>query len=187
MVEQAARKYPSLDFAVEDATAFRSPREFDAVFSNAALHWVKDAGAAVETVRLALRPGGRFVAELGGRGNVAAVVAAVTEALAEKDISAAERDPWYFPSLAEYAGLLERSGLRVVHAGHFDRPTPLEGGEDGLLHWLETFGGEFFRGLSGEERRLVLDRVVEKARPALYREGVWTVDYVRLRVAAVKG
>lgn len=187
MVEHAARKYPSLDLAVEDVTTFRSSREFDAVFSNAALHWIKDAGAAVESVRLALRPGGRFVAELGGRGNVAAVVAAVTEALAELGISAAERDPWYFPSLAEYAGLLERSGFRVVHAEHFDRPTPLEGGEAGLLHWLETFGEDFFRGISGEERSHVLDRVLEKARPALYRDGTWTVDYVRLRVAAVKG
>ena len=157
---------------------------FDAVFSNAALHWVKEARLAISSVNRLLRPGGRFVAELGGRGNVRAIEGALEEALAERGTEPAGLNPWYFPSLAEYAGLLEEGGLEVCYAMLFDRPTPL--GEGGMEGWLEVFAGSFLGGLTESERAEVVGRVVEMVRPELHGSDGWVADYRRLRVAAVK-
>jgi trans-aconitate methyltransferase len=174
MLSQARSNYPDLTFIAGDATSFRVAERFDAVFSNAALHWVKNADAAAESIALALRPGGRFVAEFGGKGNIAAIMAVLRAVLgAEAD----ERCPWYYPGIAEYSSVLERHGLEVRQAALFDRPTPLEG-ENAMEDWLEMFCGSF---LPGEKRREVVDRL----RPQCYRDGVWTVDYRRLRVLAV--
>ncbi len=179
MLVQARTNYPELTFIAGDAAGFRFPERFDAVFSNAALHWVKNADAAAESIALALGPGGRFVAEFGGKGNIAAIMSALRAVLgAEAD----ERCPWYYPGIAEYASVLERHGLEVRQALLFDRPTPLEGenamGENAMEDWLEMFCESF---LAGEKRQEVVDRL----RPRCYRDGVWTVDYRRLRVVAV--
>lgn len=185
MVSRAADKYPRLRFVEADARRLDLDTEtFDAVFSNAALHWVKEASRAIREIHRVLRPGGRFVAELGGRGNVRTVERALAEALAERGISAAERNPWYFPSLAEYAGLLEESGFEVGYAVLFDRPTPL--GDTGIEGWLEVFAGGFLEGLPEVEREEIVGRVVEKVRPTLTGDDGPFADYRRLRVAAVK-
>lgn len=185
MVSRAAAKYPHLRFVVSDARSLDlDTGSFDAVFSNAALHWVKEARRAVGEIHRVLRSGGRFVAELGGRGNVRTVERALEETLAERGISAAQRNPWYFPSLAEYVGLLEESGFEVGYAALFDRPTPL--GETGIEGWLEVFAGSFLEGLSAAEREETVGRVAGKVRPALTRDGGVYADYRRLRVAAVK-
>ena len=84
--------------------------EFDAVFSNAALHWMRDADAVIAGVHRALRPGGRFVGEFGGAGNVAAITVALTAVLQRRGIDAGAAIPWFFPSAAEYRGRLERHG-----------------------------------------------------------------------------
>ncbi|WP_047864440.1 class I SAM-dependent methyltransferase [Rubrobacter aplysinae] len=185
MVSRSAEKYPALRFEAGDARSLGlRPESFDAVFSNATLHWIKEASKAIRAVRRVLRPGGRFVAELGGRGNVRTIERAIEEALAERVISSADRNPWYFPSLAEYAGLLEEAGFEVRYAVLFDRPTPL--GEEGIEGWLRVFAGSFFEGLSEEERGEITERVVEKARPGLSGEDGLFADYRRLRVSAVK-
>lgn len=185
MVSRAAEKYPRLRFEVADARDLNLPPEsFDAVFSNAALHWVKEARQAVREIHRVLRFGGRFVAELGGRGNVRTVERALEETLAERGIRAADRNPWYFPSLAEYAGLLEESGFEVGYAAHFDRPTPL--GETGIEGWLEVFAGSFLEDLSEAERGEIVGRVAGKVRPALSGDDGPFADYRRLRVAAAK-
>lgn len=179
MVAQARINYPALRFLLADATDFTVPEPVDAVFSNAALHWIRKPAAVIACIRRALKPGGRLVAEFGGKGNVAEILAAI---LAEVPDA---QSPWYYPSLGEYASRLEAHGFRVTHAYHFDRPTRLEGSR-GMADWLEMFGVELLAGLGPVERNAVRGRIVDRLRPILFREGAWFADYVRLRVVAVK-
>lgn len=187
MIERARRSYPALEFVHGDAASFRFAEPFDAVFSNAALHWVTRAADAAACIGAALRPGGRFVAELGGKGNVQAIVSALTAALAEAGYPLVpERFPWYFPSIGEYAALLETHGLEPVYAALFDRPTRLEGGEAGLRTWLALFAGHFFEAVPDERQAAITRLVEERLRPQLFRDGAWFADYRRLRIVAVK-
>jgi trans-aconitate methyltransferase len=182
MIGQARQNYPGLTFALADAGNFRFDEPFDAVFSNAALHWVKLADAAAESIAGALRSGGRFVAEFGGHGNTRSILSALRAALGpESDL----RCPWYYPSIGEYASLLERHGLQVHQAELFDRPTPLEG-ENGMEGWLRMFCGSFFKDMPAGDAVAKMREVVDLLRPERYRDGVWTVDYRRLRVLAIK-
>jgi trans-aconitate methyltransferase len=184
MIEQARRHYPGLRFEQGDAADFTVTKPCDAVFSNAALHWVLDAEGAVRCIARALRPGGRFVAEFGGKGNVASVLAAVQASLADHGHGGIP-SPWYYPSVGEYATLLERHGLEVRRASLFDRPTPLEGGEEGLRDWITVFGRDFLAG-AGAEREAFLRGVEDRLRPAAFHDGRWVVDYRRLRIHAVR-
>jgi SAM-dependent methyltransferase len=164
MIGEARRNFPGIDFRVGNAESFQVEARADAVFSNAALHWVKDQTAAIGSIRRALRPGGRFVAELGGKGNIAMILQA-----------AGGVHPWYFPGIADYSILLERHGFEVRFATLFDRPTPIEG-ENGLEEWLGMFAGWMTTDAKS---------VVEHLRPQMYRNGVWYLDYRRLRILAV--
>ena len=119
MIQEALAKYPNLQFKVENGEEFRTEEKFDAVFSNTALHWMKRAANVIESVWMALKPGGRFVAEFGGKGNVELVIKGLENALHAFGISAAERNPWFYPSVGEYASLLEKQGFRVTYALHF--------------------------------------------------------------------
>ncbi len=184
MISRAAGKYPDLRFEVGDAKGLEGFSSFDAVFSNAVLHWVREARQVISAVYSALNLGGRFVAELGGRGNVRCIESALQEALAERGISAADRNPWYFPSLAQYAALLEEGGFEATYAVLFDRPTPIGG--EGIERWLEVFAGNFLDGLSEDTRREVVGSVAAKVRPELLTAEGWVADYRRLRVCAVR-
>lgn len=186
MIQKAREKYPSLTFVAANAETYRTEQPFDAVFSNAALHWMKNPAAVIESIWLALRPGGRFVAEFGGKGNIQAIFAAISEELANSGIAAAERNPWYYPSIAEYSTLLERQGFTVVYASLFDRPTSLGTDRDALLPWLETFAGPFFHDFSEAAKAQAFRSITERVRPALYKDGNWLVDYKRLRIVAYK-
>ena len=188
MIEQARRRYPQIEFHLADARDYRVQEPFDAVFSNAALHWVKPADAAVQTVASVLKPGGRFVAELGGRGNVQHILAALRAAVhAVLGREVGDLNPWYFPSVAEYAALLERERLEVRYAYVFDRPTPLEDGEAGMANWLAMFGRPCLVAVPEEERPAVVAAAIDLLRPHLFHDGRWTADYRRLRIVAVKG
>jgi trans-aconitate methyltransferase len=183
MIGQARQNYPGLAFVLGDVTNFRFDEPFDAVFSNAALHWVKEAGAAAESISLALKPGGRFVAEFGGKGNTGSILNALRVALGPESDA---RCPWYYPSIGEYSSLVEKHGLQVRQAELFDRPTPLEG-ENAMEDWLRMFCmGSFFKGMSAEDATAKIHEVVRILRPERYRDGVWTVDYRRLRLVALK-
>ncbi len=187
MIAEARRLYPHLRFEVADAAnvAFNTP--FDAIFSNAALHWMTEPERVVACMARALKPGGRFVAEFGGKGNMKALIAAMAQAMESSGISARDAASfWYFPSIGEYATLLERHGLAVSSALLFDRPTPLEGGEEGLRVWLKMFGSPFFLGLPPEQEREIVRQVEEQLRPTLFRDGTWIAPYVRLRIVAAK-
>jgi SAM-dependent methyltransferase len=171
-----------LDARVADGQALPFDAEFDAVFSNAALHWMKDAGAVVSSVRRALKPGGRFVAECGGRGNVRTVEAALEEALLRRGRDPAAASPWTFPDEAEYRRRLEAAGFEVRTIALFPRPTPLPGD---ILDWLATFAGSFASTVPGPEGDALFQEVREAVRPRLQDErGTWILDYVRLRFSA---
>jgi SAM-dependent methyltransferase len=144
---------------------------------------MKHAGNIAETIRRALKPGGRFVAEFGGAGNIAAVRRGLVGVLGSE--AAAARDPWYFPSIGEYAALLERHGLEPVFAELLDRPTEVPG-QSGLREWLTMFAGTFFAGLPAERVETLYGAMEVSLRPELYRDGIWTIDYRRLRVKALK-
>ena len=185
MIGEARRKFPELQFEVMDAREIRMDRKFDAVFSNAALHWIKEPERVIAGVARVLEPGGRFVAEFGGKGNVAEVIEAVERACGKLGVKFAdEMNPWYFPSVAEYSGLLEKHGLEVQQAALFDRPTPLEDGERGLRTWMEMFGSPIFQRVAEEKRETLMGEVEHEARTKLLRDGTWVLDYRRLRVSA---
>lgn len=184
MLETARQQYPQLKFIQGDASAFSLPETCDAVFSNAVLHWVKRAAEAAACIARALKPGGRFVAEFGGHGNVANIVQAV-QSVVSRYTQAEVHHPWYYPSIGEYATLLEAQGLEVRQAFLFDRFTRLEG-EDGMRNWLVMFAESMFANLPVEAKETALAEIEAQLRATNFREGVWYADYRRLRVVAVQ-
>lgn len=185
MIAQARQNYPKLRFVLADARSFRFDDPFDAVFSNAALHWVREADAVIASVAAALKPGGRFIFEMGAKGNNARVLKALTAVLEEAGYAA--KIPWFFPSAAEYATLLEQQGFEVQSLATFDRWTRLEHPEKGLREWLEMFTGTCFEGVPPATRLDLISRIESRLRDQLWREGAWWIDYKRLRVAARHG
>ena len=180
----AAAQRAGLDARVMAAEELSFEKEFDAVFSNATLHWVTQADTAISSVWRALKPRGRFVGEFGGEGCVARIREALGESLARRGIEARSLDPWYFPSAAEYRAKLERGGFDVDTIAVFPRPTVLPGD---LREWLETFAQSFTSVLDPQERPVFLAEVQEALRPHLCDgAGGWTADYTRLRFRAHK-
>ena len=173
-----------LDARVMSAEALVFDDEFDAVFSNAVLHWIKRADLVIAGVHRALKPGGRFVAELGGYGCVDKIRTALVAALNRRGLEGESRVPWYFPTPEDYGARLERAGFRVDRIALIPRPTPLPGD---VIGWLETFAQSFLDGLSGEARAEYLQEVRTTLEPKLRDgDGTWIADYVRLRFAATK-
>jgi trans-aconitate methyltransferase len=189
MLAEARRGYPELRLVAAEALQFAFAEPFDAVFSNAVLHWILEADEVVDSIAAALKPGGRFVAEFGGRGNIEQIRRGLHAALDE--IGRPEAKDWnpkYFPSDTEYAALLERHGFQVERCWLFERPTKLEEGERGLRGWYEMFEKVTLDQLSADERDRVLAAAERHQRPHLHRESPeaphWIADYVRLRVVA---
>ncbi|MCY3717950.1 MAG: methyltransferase domain-containing protein [Anaerolineaceae bacterium] len=183
MLRQARANYPQLRFIQADGQDFQVDAPFDAIFSNAALHWMPDANGAAACMARALRPGGRLVAEFGGAGNVRRLYEAFCAALGDVGQQVPGRFPWYFPAATAYSALLEAQGFQVLGAQHFPRPTPLDG-EDGLRNWYAMFLGEALERLDAGGRERVLDACERQLRPTQWRDGHWVADYVRLRVVA---
>ncbi len=180
----AAARDRGLDAHVADAHELAYEEEFDAVLSNAALHWMTRPDAVIDGVWRALKPGGRFVGEKGGAGNVDSVRRALVAALDRRGLDGAAADPWYFASPEDYRRRLEARGFEVERMELIDRPTPLPGG---LGDWLETFAEAFVLRLPEDERPALIAEVEAATRDRLCdAEGRWTVDYVRLRFVARK-
>jgi trans-aconitate methyltransferase len=155
---------------------------FDAVFSNAALHWMKDADRVIANVAKALRPGGRFVAEMGGHGCVKTILCALIEELNLRGHDGEAANPWYFPTVEDYGARLAAGGFEIRYIALIPRPTPLPGD---VMGWLETFSGCFTAVLPQEERHDYLECVRKRIMPSLCdADGHWTADYVRLRFEA---
>lgn len=184
MIRQAREKFPELRFEVMDAREISLEEPFDAVFSNATLHWIKEPERVIRGIVKVLEPGGRFVAEFGGKRNVAELLAAAECAWKKLRPGMPMQNPWFYPSVAEYASLLERHGLEVTYALLFGRPTPLKDGERGLRTWLEMFGGSMTGKLTVEERERLVEEIERRARGKLFQDGQWVVDYRRLRIVA---
>jgi len=180
---EAARKL-GLDAHVMSAESLPFTEEFDAVFSNAVLHWIKNADLMIASVYRSLRLGGRFVAECGGYGCVHKIRTALVQALDRRGIAGEARVPWYFPTPGDYATRLERAGFRVDSIALIPRPTPLPGD---VIGWLETFAQSFLHGLPSAAREQYLHEVRATLEPQLRDNiGTWIADYVRLRFAATK-
>ena len=187
MIQYAQAAYPDLDFRVMSATEFSFDTPFDAVFSNATLHWVLDKETAVDQIAQALKSGGRLILEMGGKGNVEDIVVATRKVLTRHGYySNAAIQLWYFPSLSEYTTLLEKKGFRVRFAAHFDRPTELKDTENGIKDFLKMFGNAFFSNIPDTEIDTVLKEIQDMVRPTNYRNGKWYGNYKRLRIAATK-
>jgi trans-aconitate methyltransferase len=182
MIAQARQNYPKLKFALGDASEFRFDEPFDAVFSNAALHWIPEAAPVMVSVARALKPGGRFVLEMGGRGNIARIFEALGTVLREAGYS--PRNPWYFPSAGEYATLLEQHGFEVEALWTMERWNQLDHPEKGMREWLEMFAGDWFEDVPEQAREAIVGEIESRLRASLYCNGVWWADYRRLRLAA---
>ena len=178
----AAAQSLGLDASVVDGESLPFVNEFDAVFSNAALHWMKYQDRVIAGVWRALKPGGRFVGELGGYGNIAAIVTALESALSSRGVVAAS--PWFFPRPEAYRGLLEVGDFTVQTIDLIPRPTLLPGD---VGAWLETFAQPYISALTPSERQGFVSEVVDALRAVLCdANGEWRLDSVRLRFSAIK-
>jgi trans-aconitate 2-methyltransferase len=181
-LDWARHTFPHVRFEVADARDFAAYGAFDAVFCNAMIHWVKNPGRVFARVSACLKPGGRFVLESGGRAGIETIVAAVRSA-AEMTGSGDWEAPWRFPSVGEYASLLEHAGLEITYVARFDRPTPL-GGKAGLWRWIESLDDLMDR-VAPSRRPAFRRHVEERLRPSLFPDGRWNADYLRiLRIVA---
>lgn len=184
MIADAKARFPKLDFGVMDGQNIQLDTEFDAIFSNAAFHWMPNAEQVVKGLAQHLKTGGRLVIEFGGKNNVESIQRALERSFEKRNLHFQRF--WYFPSIGEYASLLEKYDFRVTHAQHYDRDTPLEG-EDGMKNWIKMFGDRFFEGVASDEVEKIIDEAVESLRANFYTpvEG-WWADYKRIRIVAIK-
>jgi SAM-dependent methyltransferase len=183
---QMAAAARSRGIAVDDGSAESLPytaESFDAVFSNAALHWVRDQDAMLAEVRRVLKAGGRFVAEMGGKGNIAAIRVALMAVMSRHGFDGREDNVNYYPTADEYSRRLERHGFKVERIALIPRPTPLA--EGGMSGWIRTFRRGVLDTLPEAMRAPVVEEAVALLEPVLRdEEGNWTADYVRLRFIA---
>ena len=184
----AAAKKRELTVQLMDGEALDFENRFDAVFTNAALHWMTEPIAVIKGVHRALKEQGRFVGEFGGHGNVAAIVTAMRAVGERHGGDVALAGPWFFPSPAVYRDMLEANGFSVARIGLFPRPTPLK---TGMKEWLKLFRKPFFEQFSEQSdaalNEIVLNEVEALLAPSLKdAQGNWTADYVRLRFEAIK-
>jgi trans-aconitate 2-methyltransferase len=161
-------------------------KQVDAIFSNAALHWALDSETAVASMSRILKPGGRFVVEFGGKGNLQTIVEAANKVLSMHGKDVNNTNPWYFPSIGEYTSLLERHGIEVKNAVLFERPTTLEGGEKGLSAWFQMFAGPFINCITKDEEERIVNEILDILRPTLFNGSYWTADYCRIRIIGKK-
>lgn len=186
MIAAAKAKYPHIPFEVEDATEMDYYHRFDAVFSNATLHWVKPPKMALECIYKSLKSGGRMVAEFGGKGNVAIITNEIIKQIQQCGLEFKKDNyPWFYPSIAEYTSLMEDVGFRVIFAQHIDRPTPLEG-EGGLKNWINMFGNQLLNRIDQEIKEQVIMNVENSLKSILWKDGYWEADYKRIRVIGIK-
>ena len=184
MIRTARTKYPELEFLLGDAADFNFDKPFDAVFSNAALHWVLDYMGCIRSMYRNLKSGGRLVLEFGAKDNIRTIIDALRSALLKRGHKhLAELELWYFPSVHEYTEALESEGFKVISANQFDRPTELNAD---IGDWLNMFASPFFREIPDLEKGKVVENVIQITRQHCYRQGKWFADYKRLRIQATK-
>lgn len=187
MIAKAKTAFPALHFETGDASDFHFEEPFDAIFSNAALHWVPDYRAAIQCMFNNLKPGGRLVLEMGGAGNIKQIIRHLRTELTNRNYTEQSKIRlWFFPGIGLYTSALEEAGFRVKLAQHYDRPTQLQSVEHGIEDWLNMFAGAFFSGIPEAEAASIRKQVQEQVRPLLFKDGQWYADYKRLRVMAIR-
>jgi len=187
MIASAKEKYKEIEFYKKDASDFQFEKPFDAIFSNAVLHWVLESKKAVVCMRNNLKKRGRLVLEFGGKGNVKIILDAVRKNLIEMGYSEKARiNNWYFPSISEYTTLLETNGFEVEFAKLYERPTELTDHENGIKEWLTMFGTAFMEGLSNEEIDHIVEKIQQDVKERCFFNGKWYADYMRIQILATK-
>ncbi len=179
----AASKSKGIKAFVGTVTDMPFDSEFDAIFSNAVLHWVPEAEKALENIAKSLKDGGIFVAEFGGKGNIQSIIQAMEQVFEENPEFGEFKNVWYFPDVNEYKALLEKTGFNVEYIELIPRPTPI----DHIQNWLEIFTNIYTSHLTERQTELFRNRVKELLEDKLYSpENGWIADYVRLRLKAMK-
>lgn len=187
MIHRAKEKYTDIDFKVMDATKLNFDYEFDCVFSNAALHWIKEPQKVLEQIYSVLKTEGRFVAEFGGKGNVKIVTDTIIESIRDAGYKFENKDfPWYFPTIGEYTSLMERAGFIVAYAIYFNRETKLVDSKDGMKDWINMFGSSLFTNVPASARKDIIGEVEKRLHKTQFINGHWYADYKRIRVIATK-
>jgi len=186
MLKEARRLHPSLPFQRGDVRFWEAEEPVDAVFSNAVFHWVpvENHPLMLWHINRSLNMRGQLVCEFGGKGNGATLHGALRRAFEKRGYRYAL--PFYFPSIGDYAPMLEQAGFRVERALLLERPTCCRNGEAGLREWIRMFVQQPFRQMEHRMARAVVEEVEEELRPHLFHDGNWYVDYVRIRWKAVK-
>jgi trans-aconitate methyltransferase len=187
MISRAGINFPALDLELGDARQLRFENHFDAVFSNATLHWIPQQELVLESVYRALKPGGRFVGELGGSGNIQLILQATEQVI--KSHGFEMKDPsalWYFPGVGDYAKAMEGAGFRIQVILYFDRMTRLSDPEKGIVDWLDMFGGYFFSEIPPAVQPALKGEIQDKLQGILFKDGAWHADYKRIRFSVSK-
>lgn len=186
LLDIARKNYPALTFFQGDATDFVLPEPVDIVFSNAVFHWIDKERQQdmMKCVHNALKKNGQFIFEFGGYGNNRRIHSALAVVFSEYGYS--YHMPFYFPTISEYAALLEQTGFRVTFAVLFDRLTELSG-EDGMENWINMFVKTPFSVVqSAREKEVIVSKAAAVLRDKLYIDGKWYADYVRIRMKAIR-
>lgn len=184
MIAMAEQNYPNIQFEVQDATEFTLTEPVDAVFSNATLHWIHNQDGVLHAVHQNLKPKGYFVFEMGAKDNVILIREAIQKVFLAENLEF-EDNYWYFPSLNEYAALLDKYGFEIKQAALFERPTQLIG-EQGMKNWLDQFAHFYFEDYPLAKKNELINKISDELAPVLYHDGQWTADYKRLRIQAIK-
>jgi len=181
MIKTAKQRGLSAEVMSGDNLIFNN--QFDAVFSNAALHWMTNIDSVLHGVAKSLKSNGRFVGEFGGQGNVATLVNAMNRVFKHHSEFGEFNNPWYFPSIEDYQQKLQNNGFHVHYIELIPRPTPLD---SGVEEWLKIFSNGITNNLNQEQKSKFLNEVKDLVKPHLHIEGKWVADYVRLRFFAQK-
>jgi len=187
IIADAQSKFSKIEFIVADAASFSFTDKFDAIFSNAALHWVTDYENAIHCMYANLKENGRIVLEFGGKGNVQRIINQLRISLKNRGYKKQSAlRLWYFPSIGEYTTQLEKAGFKVIMAQHFDRPTELSDENSGITDWLSMFAEGFFENVSFEDKLEIKKEVQNEVQSVCLINGKWFADYKRIRIVAIK-
>jgi len=185
LLQIAKTQYNNIEFVLSDATSFALKEPVDAVFSNAVFHWIdrEKQSDMMHCVYSSLKAGGQFVFEFGGVGNCNLIHSALKMFFEQHGFDYVV--PNYFPTIGEYAALLEQSNFKVVSMLLFDRMTELKG-QDGMADWIRMFVKKPFEGMNENVKNHIIEQTTEYLKDKLYKDGVWYADYVRIRGKAIK-
>lgn len=187
MITKAKAAYPQIEFKVQSGEEFHFDQHFEAIFSNAALHWMLEKEKVIDCMYRNLNRTGRIVLEMGGKNNVDKIINALKESLIKHGFAKNAAIPlWYFPAVAEYTELLEKRGFKVTYAAHFNRDTKLDDTQNGIKDWVKMFGSTFLNGIDEVMIDAILTEVQNQLKPLLFKDGNWYADYKRLRIIAIK-